>query len=73
MPYLQDDHRLVVPIKDELHDVLLGHLGQLTRKYVLQVDEQLHALVSAIIAYHLEVDDALILLHLGVLVALRKP
>jgi len=35
----QDDHRLMIPIEDQLHDILLGHFGELPGENVLQVKQ----------------------------------
>lgn len=70
---LLDDHRFMVAVEDQLDDVLLGHLGQLPAKDVLEIEQLAHALVSLVVANHHKLNDPLVLFVLGTLVAIGKP
>lgn len=63
----------MVSIENQLHYVLLWHLGQLASEDVLQVDQQLHFLMSMIVSDHSEVNKSLVLLILGSLVSKGEP
>ena len=63
----------MVAIKDQLHDVLFGHFGQLPGEDVLEIEEELERLVIAVVPNDLEGDFMLFLLGFGGIVPGGKP
>ena len=61
----EDDHGFVISIEDQLHDVLLGHLGQLSGEDVLEVEQEFQVLVILVIPDDSEGDLVGLLLLLG--------
>lgn len=55
---LADHQRLVLPVEHQLHDVLPGHLRQLSRENVLQVDQHPHVLPLLVVPDGQELDLA---------------
>lgn len=55
----------MVPIEDQLHNILLGHLGKLSSEDVLEVQQVLQVIVVLVIADHFEGDCILQFLLFG--------
>lgn len=55
----------MVPIKNQLDNVLFGHFGQLAGKDVLKIEQELKRLMGAIVANDLKRDLMFFLLSFG--------